>query len=235
MTKTLRFTERPSRSGNPAEAPVLFLLHGYSQNRHSLPYLLSDVLAALPEFRIISVEGPVDLGRHRYAWCSLTCEGREYADRPVENIPGRVKADAPAFLRSRDAVADLLRQKRTDSGKTFVLGFSQGASLCLSLLAAYPSLAGHYLPLSGFPLPGTVASDPADGRLKGIKVLAFHGTEDPLVPFAQGKETLCLYRSGGAEYRFLPFRGGHAIVPEEKAGIVRWLREAASLSPVSQP
>ena len=233
LRETLRFRQRLPRCGSFPHAPLLVLLHGYSQNRYSLLHALAPALKALPEFRVLSVEGPLDLGRQRYAWGSIACGGREFIDCPVENIPVRVTADTEGFLRSRDAVADLLGRQGVPAESLFVLGFSQGASLCLSLMTAYPALAKHYLPLSGFPLPGLADSADASGRLRGIKVLSFHGTEDVLVPFAAGEKALDLYRAGGAEATFLPFPGGHAIVRQEQVGIVHWVRAKASLPPVS--
>jgi phospholipase/carboxylesterase len=133
--------------------------------------------------------------------------------------PGLSEAHAQVVAMLGD-LGDRLKPSRVVLG-----GFSQGAMLaCDVALRTSLPLAGVAL------LSGTlVARDewgPLAASRRGLPFFQSHGTEDPILPFAQAEKLRDLLREGGAEVTWVPFRGGHAIPGPVTDGLGKWLRGA---------
>jgi phospholipase/carboxylesterase len=102
------------------------------------------------------------------------------------------------------------------------VGFSNGGMMAGALAAARPDLVGDVALLSSaYPLPPATV---ARGGLRGRRVLAAGGTEDPFLPRDRAAAGVASYRAAGAEVTEAWRPGGHWVGPEEVDALGRWMR-----------
>ena len=122
-------------------AKQLFLLHhGVGATPQGLLPLGRRLAAEFPEALVVSVQGPEasDLGQG-YQWFSVI-------GITEETRPERVAAAMPAFVK---AVQDWQARAGVSSEATALVGFSQGAIMCLESTQQNDFLAGRVVGLSG--------------------------------------------------------------------------------------
>jgi phospholipase/carboxylesterase len=136
------------------------------------------------------------------------------------------KVDEEGLLRSAGAVKALLdreRERGIDSRRIVLAGFSQGGAVGYQAALTYPSpLAGLLVLSAYFATVGSIRIDPANA---GLPIRIYHGTADPIVPEALGRESRDALIDMGyrPEYKTYPMQ--HAVCPEEIADISAALRE----------
>jgi phospholipase/carboxylesterase len=161
-----------------AVSALLILLHGMEEDEH---FIFDRVQHFDPRLIIVSPRGPVAVAPHSYAWLRMSM---------IE--PGRYHADPEeaqqAFLTVLGFVPEAARAYRVGPDRTYLLGFSQGATFAGAVGIHQPeSVAGMIL--IGGPVPEeafAVAASPE--RLAHLACFMAHGTEDPAVPIAQMRE-----------------------------------------------
>lgn len=101
------------------------------------------------------------------------------------------------------------------------VGFSNGGMMAGAMAAAHPGLVGDVALLSSvYPLPDEITSL---GGLRGRRVLAVGGENDPFLPVATALEGVATYRAAGADVSATLRPGGHGIGPEEIDALGQWL------------
>jgi phospholipase/carboxylesterase len=101
------------------------------------------------------------------------------------------------------------------------VGFSNGGMMAGALASARPDLVGDVALLSSaYPLPEEVL---ALGGLRGRRVLASGGEDDPFLPADVAAAGVEAYRRAGAEVTARWHPGGHGIREEEVRDLARWL------------
>jgi phospholipase/carboxylesterase len=195
-----------------ARPPALVLLHGYGSNEHDL-FGLAPWLDE--RFWIVSPRAPVTLAPGSYAWFNLEIDG------------GILLADEEQMERSRQALVRLIAELPAacgiDPGRVFVLGFSQGACLSLSLLLSAPELLAGGVAMSGFLMPETRAAAVPPARLAGRPVMVVHGDQDPLVPVEQGRDIRDYLAATPAVLTYREYPMGHQIAEDALDDVSQWL------------
>ncbi len=192
--------------------PVLFLLHGYGSNAEDL-FDLAPLLP--PEFLVVSLQASITLFPGQYAWFPLDWT----SGRPVAT-PAEVRT-AQAILRRE--IEALISMEGIDRERVFILGFSQGAILALSLAARSSLGLAGVVALSGR-FPHEVADDVPD--LSGARVFMGHGEADPVIPIQLARGAADILRQAQCELEYQEYGHGHGISPGETTDIVRWLSKA---------
>lgn len=176
--------------GADDQLPMVIALHGHGDTPDNFfQTLLNDF--DYPA-RFIVLRGPED-----YAGGKLG--GRAW---PIDN--GSLQEYGSALA---DAVPVLLERFPT-GGKPAVVGFSGGAYYAYYLAAFHADQFSYIFPLSGG-LPGELLA--TDGRVdnSGVEVIAFHGRQDGVIGFQQGKAAVDNLQRRGVSAVFVPFDGGH--------------------------
>ena len=131
-------------------------------------------------------------------------------------------ADEAGVRASTEILEDLIRRERDrgiDASKIVVAGFSQGGAIAIhAALRSKQALAGlmalsTYLPL---------ASELGDEAVK-LPIFMAHGTFDPVLPMALGRESADLLLSKGFDVEWHDYPMAHAVCAEEIEDIRRWL------------
>ena len=189
------------------------LLHGTGADEHDLLPLGERLQAALPRLALLSLRGPVRAAWGGYAWF----EG--FSSAPSEQalritVPSSVKSVLSCLESAPSAFG-------TDAASTFLLGFSQGATIGWSLNAVAwqsPELLCQSYLLSGrlfeqhadaaTPLGSLVARQE---ELRGRRLWATHGSLDEVTPVALAHSSLETARALSLPVAFSVHGGGHEI------------------------
>ena len=237
-TLPLRHVFRPATCASPAgRPPLLVLLHGTGADEHDLLDVGDALQASLGgRLAVVSLRGPLRGAFGGHAWF----EG--YSSAPEE------KALASTVAASASAVRECLEKAPGlfGTGRTVLLGFSQGASVGWSvttsawsqpdLLAGSLLLSGRLFPQHaqpGAPLAAIVA--PRE-QLHGRRVWVAHGEQDGVSPVALAHQSMQTASAlwGGAELlaRDVELRlhgGGHeipnAVLLAAAAKLEEWTRD----------
>lgn len=138
--------------------------------------------------------------------------------------------DKDQLVASAAAVAALVAQeieRGVKPERIVIAGFSQGGAVAYELGLSYPERLAGILALSTyFATADSVSCSEAN---RDIPISVFHGTHDPMVPEALGRDSVAKLQAMGykAEYQTYPME--HAVCLEEIHAIGRFLHNVLSL------
>jgi phospholipase/carboxylesterase len=111
-------------------------------------------------------------------------------------------------MESVSAIANAVDSRQVD-----LLGFSQGAAMCVTFALAYPSRARRIGILAGFAPPGAEKLAP-DRPLEGKQIFVAHGAQDQIVRVEYARLTVEFLKSCGAEVTYCESETGHKLGAE---------------------
>jgi phospholipase/carboxylesterase len=186
--------------------PVIFVLHGMGASETNLPPILENFRST---HLIISVRGPLAHG-NGYAYFYAKSYGN----------PDRATFD-PAVAALTQFFDDAIRQYPVDPERVFVVGFSQGSILGMTL-----SLATH-LPIKGVvALNGYIPQFIMEQAPESVRTAYFvsQGETDPIFPLAVGRKTHAFLAPRSSDVTYGEYPVGHEISPSMVGDLTRWLR-----------
>lgn len=192
--------------------PLLLLLHGVGSHEEDLmglaPYLD-------PRFLIVSARGPVTLAPGMYAWFQVLLD----PNNPVIN-PDQAESSHRALLRFIPEAVDAYH---ADAGRVFLMGFSQGAIMSLSVALTEPSAVSGVVAMSGRLLPEVLPLLAPAEALRGLPILLLHGTADPVLPIQHGRTARDHLATLPVELTYREYPMGHQVSAESLADAAQWL------------
>jgi phospholipase/carboxylesterase len=199
----------PARAPS-ARGPALVLLHGLGSNERDL---LSLAAAVDPRFTVYSLRAPLPLGPDAWSWFPV-----RFTDQgPVHDV-----AQAEHSRRRLVQFLEHLRaQPNVDPARVYLLGFSQGAILSLSVALTRPELIAGAVVLSGRTLPEVAAQ--AHASSTPPRVLLLHGLRDGVLPWANAPASQQALRAVGIEPLLKSYDADHEVNAEMRADLVAWL------------
>jgi len=199
----------------PSEKPpLLLLLHGVGSNEFDLfalcPYLDK-------RFMVLSLRAPLPLGPNSHAWF------------PIEIHLERILVDAAAVERSRQALVDFIPQAcrayKADPEQVYLMGFSQGAIMSLSVMLSRPDLLAGVVAMSGR-IPPEFEANMVDGsQLADFPIMVVHGERDEVIPVVNGRDTKERLESLPVDLTYKEYNMGHEINDDSLQDILTWLAE----------
>ena len=130
----------------------------------------------------------------------------------------------PGIQRSRALVFQLLDQQRAKgflSEATILFGFSQGCLITIDTGLRYPHRLAGLIGISGYiHEPEKLLRDLSPVALEQ-RLLITHGSNDPLIPFAQVREQVNLLKAEGIHIEWHEFVKAHTIAGDEEIGVIR--------------
>lgn len=208
---SIRTLERPPYVAQE-QPPLLILLHGYGSNEQDLMGLAPHLDERL---YIVSAQAPIDLGG-AYAWYHLS------------GVPGQLIADrasrAASLSMLQKFVPQVIERTRANPRQVYLLGFSQGCVMGMSVAMLMPETIAGVVALSGY-LDDAVLPGVAVERLDGLAVLWQHGTDDAVIPVEQGRKAKAWLAQTPADLTYVEYPIGHSIHPQGFAVIQNWLIE----------
>ncbi len=194
--------------------PLLLLLHGVGSHEGDLmglaPYLD-------PRFYIISARAPTVLAPGAYAWFHV-----EFTPTGPVIDPREAEASRVTLLRFVD---ELIESYRVDPRRVYLLGFSQGAIISLSLALTEPKKLAGVVAMSGRILPEVLPRMAPAEAMMGLPILVVHGTADPVLGIEYGRAARDRLAALPVSLTYREYPIGHQVTEESLADVGAWLRD----------
>lgn len=117
-----------------------------------------------------------------------------------------------------------------DADRIYLMGFSQGAIMSLTLTLTNPQPLAGVVAMSGRTLPELFSEDgPLSGHLvtpealRGFPLLVVHGLWDKVLPVQYGRDTRKRFTAYPVDLEYREFDMGHTISDESLTAINSWL------------
>lgn len=218
---------------------VVVLCHGYGAPGNDLVPLAAEIAHVLPgvadRIRFVFPEAPLSLAAlgapGANAWWHLdiqTLMNPQRRSAALEDMRRHSPEGLPQARRLlRGAIEALMQATELPYGKLVLGGFSQGAMLATDIALRLDEAPGALAILSGTLIEEDAWRKRAPMR-RGLPVLQTHGTEDPILPYANALPLRDLLVEGGLEVDFVTFRGGHTIPGEALTRLAALVQRVAA-------
>ncbi|MEP7337798.1 MAG: alpha/beta hydrolase [Acidobacteriota bacterium] len=204
----------PPKSGLNEKPPLLLLLHGYGASEDDL-FSLASYLDE--RFLVVSPRAPVSLRGMGYAWFNLGFTPQGFAVDPEEIEAARRTL--------HKFIGEIVEAYDCDPNAVYLVGFSQGAMMALSVALTFPGIAAAVVAMSGRLLPQTVEQIVDKDTLIGLPILVVHGTRDPVVPISHARETKARLAELPVDLTYREYEMAHEVSAESLEDITHWLKE----------
>lgn len=189
--------------------PALFLLHGIGSNEQNM----FPLTAGLEEkYFIFSIRGPIS---HPPGFAFFTIEGYGKPHREI-------------FKKSLSQLTDFLEYASNkypiDINQLYLLGFSQGAILSMSLALTLGSRIKGIVALSGY-IPKIVSEDYEVKPVDEVAVFISHGEVDQILPYQWGVEAQEYFKQLGADVTFRSYQEPHTVSLQNQQDFIRWIQD----------
>ena len=220
MTPLLETIELET-AANPTAAVIW--MHGLGADGNDFVPIVNELdLSGAPAIRFIFPHAPqiavtINNGYVMRAWYDVS----------FGDLEGHTKrADEAGVRQSQAQIGDLIAREigRKILCKNIVLaGFSQGGAMALHSGLRYPEQLGGVMALSCYlPCADSFAAEATPANLK-TPLLVAHGTQDPVVPYAMGKNSCDLLLKSGYAVEWREYPMAHSVCLEEVRDIGAWL------------
>ncbi len=202
----------PPRSPTADAPPLLVLMHGVGSNENDLlglvPYLD-------PRFMIASVRAPFASGAGGFAWFRVTyTAGGPMID---EHQEAQSRALLPQFIER------LVPEQGADPTRVYLLGFSQGATMALTLALSHPLRYAGVVAFGGRILPHVGSAIPDANALDGARMFLGHGTLDDVVPVTRARSARSFLSGLPVGLDYHEYAMGHEISGPALRDAAHWL------------
>jgi phospholipase/carboxylesterase len=182
---------------------LLIALHGLGDSTAGYRWLPDEM--RLPWMNYLLVNAP-DSYYGGFSWYDFTGE----QDKGVR--------------RSRALLFELLDAQRAQgfaSESTVLFGFSQGCLMTVDVGFRYPHRFAGLVGISGYVHEPERLVDELSPVAAQQRMLFTHGTQDPLIPFAQVREQVNILKAAGLHIEWHEFVKAHTIAGEHELGLIR--------------
>lgn len=204
-----------ARYPEPAQdlPPLLILFHGVGSNEYDL-FSMAQYLD--PRFLLLSARAPYPLGSGSHAW---------YA---VDVVAGGFKIDEQQAEASRvrilEFIPEVVEAYGADPQRVYMMGFSQGAILSMSVMLSQPEIIAGVVAMSGRIPPHVEEAPIAPERLENFPILQIHGTQDEVISVADGRAARDLLSSLPLDHTYQEFDMGHTVSNQSLGVVGEWLK-----------
>ena len=211
MNSPMTYEIRQPKEVDPNKTyPALFVMHGMGSNEQNM---LSLVNGLEEEFYIFSIRGHL---AQPPGFAFFTIEGygkphREVFDQAVTKLTNFI-----------DYASE---QYPIDSSQLYLLGFSQGAILSMTLGLALGERIKGIVALSGY-IPGFVRDEYNVKSVKHMSLFISHGEMDQVLPFEWGVVNNEYFQGQGATVTFKRYQEGHTVSLQNHNDYRKWLLES---------
>lgn len=198
----------PSNMDPNKRYPTIFTLHGKGSNEK---HMFGLVAPLSEDFIIIGIRGDMTLGAgfQYYELKSLGNPIREIFDQAIQQLE--------AFIHYATEKYPI------DMNKRYLLGFSQGAILSMTLALTMGEQLKGIVALNGY-VPEFVKTEYPTRSVEGLSVFVSHGEFDSVFPIRIGQETAAYFQKLTPNLTFKTYPTDHGVSEENQHDFVDWLR-----------
>jgi phospholipase/carboxylesterase len=194
--------------------PVIFTLHGKGSNEHNMYGLVEPIS---DEFIIIGIRGNLIIGTgyQYYELKSLGNPVRETFDKAIHELQSFIK-----YVTDKYPI---------DAARRYLLGFSQGAILSLTLALTMGEQLKGIVALNGY-IPEFVKKEYPLRSLEHVSVFISHGEHDSVFPIQIGHETAAYMKQLTPRFSFVMYPADHGVSEDNQRDFLHWLARDAGIS-----
>ncbi|WP_134683667.1 alpha/beta hydrolase [Brevibacillus migulae] len=190
--------------------PALFVMHGMGSNEQDLLSLVEELKE---QVYIFSIRGHLEQPPG-YAYFTIQGLGKPHRD-----------AFDLAVGKMTSFIDYATQQYPIDQNRLYLLGFSQGAILSMTLGLALGDRIKGIIALSGY-IPAFVKEDYAVKPVNHLSLFISHGVYDPVLPYEWGVENQVHFKKLGAAVSFHTYQEGHTVSLQNYQDFMKWIQES---------
>ncbi|WP_017727757.1 alpha/beta hydrolase [Halalkalibacterium ligniniphilum] len=210
MESPFFYTIHQPKSIKPGQKyPVIFALHGIGYNEE---YIVALVKELKDEFIIIGIRGHLTFEKG-FAYYYLKGYGN----------PDRALFDE-SMKRLKDFMEYATIKYPIDPEQIYLLGFSQGAILSMSLAIHLGDSIKGVVAMNGY-IPSFVKTEYEVKPINHMSIFLSDGKFDEIFPPTIGQENYDYLIERAASVKYTTYLAGHEISKENQQDLVSWLRE----------
>ncbi|MEC5424217.1 esterase [Virgibacillus sp. C22-A2] len=189
--------------------PVIFLLHGMGSNEQDMMPLVSGIER---ELFVFSIRGPI---QQPPGYAFFTIEG--YGKPQRDGFEGAINV-IENFIEYAEEKYPI------DADEIYLMGFSQGAILSMTLGLRLGKRIKGIIALSGY-IPDFVKEEYDIRPLDKVSAFISHGEYDQVLPFEWGLDAEAFYKQHGANSTFSAYPVGHTVSKENYNDFTVWFNK----------
>lgn len=207
----ITYIERAPKTKSP-KTKVVICLHGYGSNEQDL-FNMANLFPASTRF--IAVQSPISIGPNAFAWYAIDRSG------------GTTKYNSHEVMLARKQLIRFVQgiKKTYLEQEVYLMGFSQGAIMCIDMAMVYPDQFKGVMVLSGRTLVETTNDANVGTPITQLPVFIAHGRADQVLPIHYAKETQTWMREFKMNYTYMEYEMGHEISPQVLIDLKSWLQK----------
>ncbi|MFO7662373.1 MAG: dienelactone hydrolase family protein [Chloroflexota bacterium] len=190
----------------PGPYPTIVLLHGRYGNEEVMWIFRR---TAPQPWLMVAPRANLSESAGRYSWLH----------QPADYWPDLEEFD-PAVETLNKFTQALPQLYNADPDRMYLMGFSQGAAVAISLALRDPHLVRGIASLVGF--APKMESTAIEGVLNGLPVFMAVGTEDMRVPIEESQRSAELLRRAGTSLTYKTYPTGHKVSGEGMKDLKNW-------------
>ncbi len=190
--------------------PALFVMHGIGSNEQNM---LSLVAGLEESFYIFSIRGHLS---QPPGFAFFTIEGYGKPHRAVFD---------EGISKLTHFIDYACEQYPVDKGQVYLLGFSQGAILSMTLGLTLGDRIKGIVALSGY-IPGFVKEEYTIKPVDQVSLFISHGEFDQVLPFEWGKANNEYFKELGANVTFKTYPEGHTVSQQNYEDFTKWILDS---------
>lgn len=202
--------EMPPGSGPNRPAPAVVMVHGWKGDE-TVMWIFKQTIP--PGVAIVTPRATLPVEDGGYGWYGR--DGSELQPEPDSLWVGRDQL--------HNFLTQLAQQYPIDPTHLILMGFSQGAAICNTLVLTQPGLVVGIASLAG--LVPQIVAETAQLDLPALPVFIAHGTRDETVPLAAAQQTREIYTRLGAQVTYGEYPTGHKLTTQGMRDLKNWMAE----------
>jgi len=187
--------------------PVIYAMHGLGSNEENILGLVRELRN---DFILIGIRGPLQQG-NGFAYFTIQGYGnphREVFDKSIKLLESFIEYAGKTYP--------------IDQDHQYLLGFSQGAILSMTLALTLGNKVKGIVALSGY-IPKFVKEEYPIKSVENVSIYLSHGEYDHIFPLTIGKENEEYFKSRSKHVRFTSYLTGHEVSQENQQDFTQWI------------
>lgn len=193
--------------------PVVFTLHGKGSNEKNMFGIVAPIAK---NFIVIGIRGNLPLGA-----------GYQYYE--LKGLGNPIRETFDAAVGQLEAFIHYATEKYPiDPGKRYLLGFSQGAILAMTLALTMGDRLKGIAALNGY-VPEFVKTEYPLRSVDDVSVFLSHGQYDSVFPVRIGHETATYFKDLTSRLTFEIYPTDHGVSEPNQRDVLNWMKRDAGI------
>lgn len=188
--------------------PTIFCLHGIGHTENHMLQVVEDLK---DECILIGIRGHLP---YENGYCYYELKGYGNPVRPLFD---------KAVDKLIDFMEDISNKYPIDPQQRYLIGFSQGAILSMTLALMLGEKIKGIVPMNGY-IPNFVKKEYPIKSIEHLSVFHCQGDTDPIFPLHIGFENDTYLRKNAHKVKCSIYPNGHKISENAKQDVINWLR-----------